>query len=189
MTRSTSGDSYSGRVAISPAGPSLAILSAPDDETPARESLAATSGTSAGSNTTRTYQPLLALWQVSEAASRPLEDVPLWRTYLQQRLDDFSGADSPGSPSRDALAATWHIVSRLLAHESPTPSVVPGDEGSVELVWQRGGWHIELEIGPREAYVWAKERDSGETWSGDLEEVRDLVRDLIASLARPRDER
>ena len=187
---STLKDSYSGELTVSPHGPILRALAAPEGKGVWKaETIAPTGASILNHNATRAYESLGEFWHASESASRPLEDVPPWRTYLRKRLDDFSVADSPGSPSRDALAATWNIVGGLLALESPTPSVVPGDDGAVELVWQRGGWHVELEIGPREAYVWAKERETGATWSGDLDEVRDLFRDLIAGLAPSRKER
>jgi hypothetical protein len=61
---------------------------------------------------------------------------------------------------------------------------VPGEDESVEFVWHRGDWDLELEVGRNEDYVWARNRTTGETWHGELDELRELFSDLLASLSK-----
>ncbi len=137
-------------------------------------------------NASLDYEPDLDWrWTASTAATRPESDPPLWQSYLGERLSDLALNKTVEYPDGDALRAAWNVADGLLDHWSPTPSVVPGDEGTVDLVWQRGGWHVELEIGSREVFVWARDRETGETWSGDLPELRDLLMDLFADMHPP----
>jgi hypothetical protein len=53
----------------------------------------------------------------------------------------------------------------------------------VELVWNRGDWHIELEISGGSPYVWAKNLRTGEVVSGDLDETREVLQDLLADVS------
>src|SRR5690606_17838424 len=122
------------------------------------------------SETNREYYSPVLWWDRGRSSSLAMHREPLWREYLRQRLEAMSATRSVGYPSRDTLSAAWHVANHLLDPSTPTPSVVPGEDACVELVWRRGGWHVELEIGPDRTYVWARERSSDEVVCGDLDD-------------------
>lgn len=127
---------------------------------------------------------IVTLGSARPSVSQDTIEEPPWRGYLRRRLHDLlSASDSPGYPSPETLNGAWNVATGLLRAESPTPSIVPGEDAAVELVWQRGDWHIELDIGPQQTYVWARHRDTGETVSGDLDDLDDVFRDLIAEIS------
>jgi hypothetical protein len=101
-----------------------------------------------------------------------------------QRISDLScKVDYPGFPSNEALVHAWRVADGLLRVDTPPPSVLPGEEGSVELIWERGSWHVELELVPGANWIWAKCRATGDTVSGELDEHRDIIRDILEEIA------
>ncbi len=88
------------------------------------------------------------------------------------------------SPTGDTINRAWNLTNHLLSFTSPTPSVIPGDGRSVEFVWKKRGWHIEIEVSPEGDFVWAKQRESGETVSGRLQEVKELLLDLLRNISQ-----
>jgi hypothetical protein len=56
-------------------------------------------------------------------------------------------------------------------------------DGGVEFSWHEGGWELEIEIEPLDQMVWARNRDSGETWEGTFSELSALVAMLLRDFA------
>jgi hypothetical protein len=114
-----------------------------------------------------------------------------WGPYVRQRVDDIRSGkgreDWEGEwPSPVAALSAWNWAVDVLPDDAPTPSVVPGDDGTVMLVWHKGGWDIEVEV-DRESYalLWMHDRKSdGGPCSVPLEEGRDRLRAVLSDLAR-----
>jgi hypothetical protein len=87
-------------------------------------------------------------------------------------------------PSPSIIACAWTEAVSVLDASSPTPSVVPSDEGGVMFVWHRGGWDVEVEIDATENTVWAQSRRTGDTWFGPLNDRRGDLRQLLREMAR-----
>ena len=89
----------------------------------------------------------------------------------------------PGYPSSAAIDAANGIVNSLVSETTPTPSVVPGDTGVVEFIWQKSGWDLMFTVGDSGSEVWARFRPTGETvvhGSGDEDGFR--FAEILASL-------
>jgi hypothetical protein len=113
-----------------------------------------------------------------------------WGPYVEQRLDDIRQGKGrehwEGDWPAPAVAdAAWTTAAETLPDEAPTPSVVPTEEGGIDLVWHKGGWDIEIEI-DREgsALLWMWDRSDGPDDSGPLEEGRDRLRALLGELSK-----
>lgn len=175
--------SYSGNVAAQTIGPTGMIATRETDDVLTREELDPTIAIAFGASTIAYLSGHLQ--PAASAASRAAFDIPLWQQYLERRLGDFSREPRLDDyPKGDTLIYAWNVVVGLLPSDSPTPSVIPGDDGVVELIWEKHGWHLEIEIGQGATWIWAKDRSTGEAWSGDLTEHRAFVRDVLASMAR-----
>jgi hypothetical protein len=120
----------------------------------------------------------------SASGSRDHVVEPLWRTYLRQRLLELMPkVNWPSYPVVETLNGAWSVAHGVLSPGTSTPSVVPGEDRSVELIWNRGDWHIELEVLEGSQYVWAKNLRTGEVVSGDLSDTRAALRDLLAEVS------
>lgn len=111
-----------------------------------------------------------------------------WYGYVSKRLSelengehDFSGLVQPKAPT---ISRAQTIVSTLLQPYTPTPSVVPSEEGAVLFVWHKSGWDMEIEVSDLSTYVWAKKRDDDEGWSGSLMDHQHKVSELLEEFAR-----
>jgi hypothetical protein len=116
-----------------------------------------------------------------------LESDSRWHKYVYGRIqellngeDDFSELPQPTS---FVIDRAWQVATRVLHSDTPTPSVVPSDDGNVVLVWHKARWDLEIEIGPEEVTVWAHSRNTGEMFSGTLDEHLDRVSGLLDFLA------
>lgn len=117
--------------------------------------------------------------------NRPVRIAP-WVAYISRRLKklaDRAPGEAPPIPS-EILAETWKEALRTLPARCPTPSVVPSEEGGVDLVWHKGGWDVEMSIEPDARYIWARNRFTGEMWDGTLEEHRRKLSGLLDSLSQ-----
>lgn len=128
---------------------------------------------------TRSFQELPEQSVETGSGSGSSAAEPPWQTYLRRRLSDlWARSGRPNYPAFETLNGAWHVAHGVLGSSTPSPSVLPGDDRAVDLVWN-GRWHVELEIGRRGSYVWAKNRETGEVVSGDLDELRDVLPDLV----------
>lgn len=109
---------------------------------------------------------------------------PRWLGYVIDRLNELALlVDDPDedlpAPSHDVLSRALDEANRFLLPATPTPSVVPTTDGHVQFVWHKAGWDVEVEIGPEETWVWARDRESGESWSGSLDEHKGELVSLL----------
>jgi hypothetical protein len=118
--------------------------------------------------------------EVSQSDSR-------WQRYVSERIEEIrSGSDDYSElprPSLDVVERAWWVVTRTLRAETPTPSVVPSDEGSIVFVWHKALWDLEIEVGPKETTVWAHNRKTDTMFSGPLDEQRPKLLRLLSYLA------
>jgi hypothetical protein len=110
-----------------------------------------------------------------------------WHRYVAQRLEalrkgegDFTGLRPPREL---VISRAWNFAATAFRSDTPTPSVVPTEDGGILFVWRKAGWELEIEIGAAEDTVWARNRDSGVTLRGSLGEMRVGVSTLLAFLA------
>jgi hypothetical protein len=110
-----------------------------------------------------------------------------WHKYVSERInelqhgeDDFSELSQPTSLVIDRA---WQVATRVLHSDTPTPSVVPSDDGNVVFVWHKARWDLEIEVSPEEVTVWAHSRNTGEMFSGTLDEQLERVSRLLDFLA------
>ncbi|MGK2957682.1 MAG: hypothetical protein ACSLFB_04640 [Acidimicrobiales bacterium] len=113
---------------------------------------------------------------------------PRWLSYVIERLNELALlVDDPDedlpAPSQAVLNRALEEANRLLPPSTPTPSVVPTTEGHVQFVWHKTGWDVEVEIGMEETWVWAQDRESGESWSGSLDERKGELVSLLHRMA------
>lgn len=119
-----------------------------------------------------------AYWRVVEDGSR-------WHAYVAGRLRKLAEhAHQPDRPSLETLNLTWSIIDRLLPPSFATPSVLPSEDGGVELFWQKGGWDIQVEIDENgDGAVWTRDRNSGDDHYGSLRERREELLDVLRVLS------
>lgn len=111
-----------------------------------------------------------------------------WRDYVMQRLaqlwrgeGDFTGLSRP---SEYVIRRARDLCLDLFRDQTPTPSVVPSEDGEVLFIWHKAGWKVEIEVGPEEVLIWAH-GSSGATLSGSLAEWRKQVLSILDLLADP----
>lgn len=105
--------------------------------------------------------------------------------YVGQRLSQMlvrSVFEQEPYPGRLVLVRSAMYARALLRAYVPTPSVVPSEEGGVTFVWHKGGWDVEIDVMPSECTVWARNRRTRESWSGDIADRWYDVTDLLARL-------
>jgi hypothetical protein len=112
---------------------------------------------------------------------------------VEQRLNDIrQGKGRAGWegewPAPAVADAAWKTATETLPGEAPTPSVVPTEEGGIEFMWGKGGWHIELEVcGDSQTLLWMWNR-RGDGWGlryipVPLGEGRARLRAVLGELA------
>lgn len=109
---------------------------------------------------------------------------PRWLSYVIERLNELASlVDDPEeglpAPAHEVLNRALDEANRFMSLATPTPSVVPTVDGHVEFVWHKAGWDVEVEVGPKETCVWARDRESGESWSGSLDECKGELVSLL----------
>ena len=136
-----------------------------------------TGPSASGSWRTGTHEDASPYWREAARRSR-------WRAYVAERFRQLAERiGEPGYPSLEALNRALHSVDFLLPPTTPTPSVLPSEEGGVELIWQRNGWDVQVELDEAgRDFVWTRERTSGEVTAGDLEELREILREILDQL-------
>jgi hypothetical protein len=110
-----------------------------------------------------------------------------WQRYVSERIEEIrSGRDDYSElprPSPYVVERAWWVATSVLKADTPTPSVVPSDEGNVVFVWHKALWDLEIEVGPRETRVWAHNRKTDTMFSGLLDEQLPRLSRLLSYLA------
>lgn len=116
------------------------------------------------------------------------ELVVRWSQYVTQRLIelqagafDFTGLRVPTAP---VVNAAWAIAVGSFRPDTPTPSVLPSEDGDILFVWHKAGWDVELDVGAEGTEVWAYDRQSGREFSGSFEEHRAEFAEVLNTLAK-----
>jgi hypothetical protein len=95
-----------------------------------------------------------------------------------------STAFEPGATiTPSVIARAWTEGLGILDDGTPTPSVVPSDECGVTFVWHKGGWDVEVTFEATGTMVWAHSRQSDDTWYGELDTHREVLRQLLREIA------
>lgn len=101
-----------------------------------------------------------------------------WGAYVEQRIDDLrcgkGREDWEGQwPSPAAVTAAWDLACEVFRESTPTPSVVPSEDGAVLFVWRKNGMDAELEVSETGADLWVHDRVAEDLWSSPVAECRD----------------
>lgn len=158
--------------------------------------IAATSFFSPALNRTLESQPQPAPVSTLEERRRSVSDVvgtsdhqfvARWTEYVITRLSEldrgaFSFTDLQ-LPSTAAIDRARNVVLDTLKFNTPTPSVVPSEYGSVVFVWHRAGWDVEFEIDEFSATLWAYRRHDAFELSGPLSEHRQQFSKLLDEIS------
>jgi hypothetical protein len=114
--------------------------------------------------------------------------VPRWSRYVVQRLGEAGNGvfDFTGLlvPSRTVVERAWSVAQNYFRIDTPTPSVVPSEDGDICFVWHKAGWDLRIDVGPEETVVWAHHRGTGRQWFGSLEERRMQLARLLDVIGR-----
>jgi hypothetical protein len=109
-----------------------------------------------------------------------------WYSYVGRRLAELTEGKHASSgmpvPTRIVTERALAVAMEHFDIDTPTPSVVPSEEGNVLFVWRSEMLELEIEIGLKESTVWAYDRSRGEVWSGALAEQQESVSRWLASL-------
>lgn len=112
----------------------------------------------------------------------------MWSKHVNQRLaelrsgtHDFTGLRVP---SEQAIARAQVLAVSNFHFDTPTPSVLPSEEGDILFLWHKAGWDVEIHVGPRETAIWAHERRTGIELSGSFDEHRAEFSALLDILAK-----
>ena len=112
-----------------------------------------------------------------------------WHAYVVQRFTELESGMFDFTdlriPPPSAIERAKSIATDTFRPDTPTPSVVPSEDGSVLFVWHKAGWDVELEVSESTASVWAHHREDSSTWHGSLSECSaefdQLLRDFAHS--------
>ncbi len=142
-------------------------------------------GYSLASITTRMSMPILA---PETAGLESARSDSRWHKYVAQRIDELRAAkyDFTGLkvPPKIVVDRAWGVAATLFKADTPTPSVVPSEDGDVMFVWHKAGWDLEIEVGAEEIMLWAHDRHAGTVFSGSLAEQRARLSSLLDYLAQ-----
>lgn len=108
------------------------------------------------------------------AELRTIRQQSRWRAYVSERLKHLGEAANEASdstyPRPEIVLRAGMLAEYLFTSDTPTPSVVPSEEGGVSFVWHKGGLDVDIEVGDEDVYVCVYLRSSGESFYGSLRE-------------------
>ena len=114
-----------------------------------------------------------------------------WMRELNSRFNDIVSlprgwdgyAGAPVSFSTAQFAA--QMIERLWVPDVPTPSIIPGTDGSVQIEWHAGGYDIELDVlDPSEVEAYRLNKASGEVDKIKIESDFSEIAQWISDIAR-----
>ncbi len=131
--------------------------------------------------TTRTLSAITV--NQANHATRVAFSATRWAKYVGRRLSalrmgafDFTGLQIPAPTVVDRA---WVVAWSYLHPATLPPSVVPSEDGDILFIWHKSGWDLEIEVGAGGTTVWAYHRESGEEWSGSLDERQSELSTLL----------
>lgn len=110
-------------------------------------------------------------------------DAPNWLPYVIDRLNVIAGSPDADDVNSGALGRVLEVLRQLLRSDTPTPSVVPCEDGGIQCVWHKAGWDLEVDVLVAETTVWARERSTGTTWGGPLADYREDTELVLKTLS------
>lgn len=111
-----------------------------------------------------------APWVELLTGVRTESELSRWGAYVEERLDQIeSGLDRDGAPTYPEPATVKQarlFADSMFGPRTPTPSVVPSEEGAISFVWHKGGFDLDIEVSDSEVYVCVYHRASGSSFFG-----------------------
>ena len=111
-----------------------------------------------------------------------------WLTYVASRLLQMAQHNRQPNeiyPDVRILQRAWSEAIDLFHTNTPTPSVVPSDDGGVLFIWHKGGWDLEIEVRESSSVVWGRTRkpQNATQLEGDLSRLRPQVTAVLRSIS------
>jgi hypothetical protein len=107
-----------------------------------------------------------------------------WRELLDWLRDIAEDTSLPNANKTVGQARkAWGLISAVMDHLIPVPSASAGPDGEILFVWNRGNYHLELEIlpdGPAEFFY--RNRATHEVWDAEYQIGKPLSLDTLAKL-------
>jgi hypothetical protein len=98
--------------------------------------------------------------------------VTQWGAYVTARLDELGRGEGDYEgfrrPAGAVVGRAREVAAQTFRDTTPTPSVVPDEDGNVLFVWHKNRIDAEITVGAASVDVWVHDRESGEIWSGLL---------------------
>ncbi len=118
-------------------------------------------------------------------STRATVATPPWREYVLGRLVQMliEGEGRDAYPDASVITRSWSEVTSLFGPHTPTPSIVPTEDGGVAFVWHKKGWDVEIAVDPAETTVWAHRRSDGTKVYGPLAVQRGRLVELLSEMA------
>lgn len=113
----------------------------------------------------------------------PDDEAPRWLGHIVDRLNSIASSPDVDGVDPAAIGRVLKVLWGLLRVDTPTPSVVPCENGGIQCVWHKAGWDLELDIFADETTVWAREREGNLSWSGSLGDYREDTELVLKTLA------
>jgi hypothetical protein len=110
-----------------------------------------------------------------------------WYRYVSKRLRELGAGEYDFTgfqiPTTEVVELARGVANNLFRPQTPTPSIVPSEDGDILYIWHKAGWDLEIDVGLGGTTVWAHDRSAGREWYGSLEELRVGVANLLDFLA------
>ena len=104
------------------------------------------------------------------------DEASRWAAYVEQRLGELERGEGDYTglrrPSAAAVTHARAVAAGLFRSTTPTPSVVPDEEGAVAFVWHKNRMDVEILVDEMAASIWVHDRDSGQEWCSPVTEHR-----------------
>lgn len=106
-----------------------------------------------------------------------------WFDYVSKRLNELERGDGDFTglkrPPKEVIDNARAFANSFFTYYTPTPSVIPDEDGNIEFIWVKGGWHLEILVSPdEEVFVWMQHIRSGELKEGSMDKFWPFILQL-----------
>ncbi len=107
--------------------------------------------------------------------------------YVKERLDRIESAidreNGSSYPDSAIVNKARLFYDSMFGSRTPTPSVVPSEDGGISFVWHKGGFDLDIEVGDSEVYVCVYHRESAASYYGSSREHLVVALKVLESIS------